>query len=517
MLINDIVEYAARKHPGRTALRFEDEAITFAGLRDRVRRVANALPSIAAPGDRVAVLAGNRPEYVDLYYGVPAAGMALTLLNHRLHPSEIAALVDHAQATVLIVSAEHLAAMGGLREAMPTVKHLVALDGPDAAADLAYADLVAAAPATEPPRADEDSAAWLVYTSGTTGTPKGVPLSHRNLVTGVTSSAAQWEIPDETVFLFCFPLCHVGGYAVLVNHLRSGTVGIVRAYDNATFLRLVAEWKVTQTGLAPTMIAFLLDHPGIEDHDLGTLQAIGYGASAIPAEVLRRGMRVLGCDFYQGFGMTELGGNILYFGIAEHRRAAAGEEHLLAAAGRVMDLADIRIVDAAFQDVAPGEPGEMLVRCDQVTRGYWREPELTAAAFHDGWFRTGDVVRRDAEGMVYIVDRIKDMIITGGENVASREVEQVLYAHPAVADAAVYGAPDPRWGEAVHAAVVLRPGAAEPGEAAAGDIIAFARERLGGYKVPRRVEFVAELPRNVAGKVLKRDLRARHTAPEEVP
>ncbi|MFI0350823.1 class I adenylate-forming enzyme family protein [Actinomadura sp. 9N407] len=508
MLINDIVEYAARKHPGRTALRFEDQVITFAGLRDRVRRVANALREVAAPGDRVAVLSGNRPEYVDLYYGVPAAGMALTFLNHRLHPAEIAKLVDHAQATVLIVSGEYLDAMREHRDAMPGVQLVVGLDG---GGDRAYAGLVESAPATEPPRADEDGIGWLVYTSGTTGAPKGVMLTHRNLVTGVLGSASQWEIPDESVFLFCFPLCHVGGYAVLVNHLRSCTVGLVRAYDNETFLRLVAEWKVTQTGLAPTMIAFLLGHPGIEDRDLGTLEAIGYGASAIPAEVLRRGMEVLGCDFYQGFGMSETGGNILYFGTADHRRAARGETHLLAAAGRPMDLADIRIVDEDFNDVAPGEQGEMLVRCDQVMRGYWREPELTAAAFHDGWFRTGDVVRQDAEGMVSIVDRIKDMIITGGENVASREVEQAIHHHPAVADAAVFGVPDPRWGEAVCAAVVLRDGAS----ATAEDIVAVCRERLGGYKVPKRVEFVPELPRNVAGKILKRDLRARHTTSKE--
>ncbi|TDD79877.1 fatty-acid--CoA ligase [Actinomadura darangshiensis] len=497
MLISDIVEYAARKHPDRAAVLFEDASVTFAELRDRVRRTANALLTLAEPGDRVAVLSGNRPEYFDLYYGVPGAGMALTFLNHRLHPSEIAGLVDHAQASVLVVSGEYADAMDGLRDAMPTVKHVVNLDD-------GYADLVAGAPATEPPRPDADSVAWLVYTSGTTGTPKGVMLSHRNLVTGVVSSVAHWEIPDATRFLFCFPLCHVGGYTAVVFHMRAATVGIVRSYDNGTFLRLVADWKITQTGLAPTMIAFLLSHPGIEDHDLGTLEAIGYGASAIPAEVLRRGMDVLGCDFYQGMGMSELGGNILHFGTAEHRRAAAGETHLLAAAGRVMDLADVRIVDEEFHDVPDGEPGEMIVRCDQVMRGYWREPELTAAAFRDGWFRTGDVVRRDAEGMVYIVDRIKDMIITGGENVASREVEQVLYRHPAIADAAVFGVPDARWGESVCAAVVTRE------EVGADAIVAFAREHLGGYKVPRRIEFVPELPRNVAGKVLKRDLRSRY-------
>ncbi|MFD0684465.1 class I adenylate-forming enzyme family protein [Actinomadura fibrosa] len=503
MLISDIVEYAARKHPARPAIRSEEETITFAELRDRVRRVANALLTVAEPGDRVAVLAGNRPEYVDLYYGVPAAGMALAFLNHRLHPAEIAALADHAQASVLVVSGEYLDAMREHRDAMPTVKTVVGLDG---GGDRAYADLVGAAPASEPPRPDESALGWLVYTSGTTGAPKGVMLSHRNLVAGVASSAAHWEIPDGSVFLFCFPLCHVGGYAILVNHLRGCTVGIVRSYDNETFLRLVADWEVTQTGLAPTMIAFLLQHPGIEDRDLGTLEAIGYGASAIPAEVLRQGMQVLGCDFYQGFGMSETGGNILYFGTADHRRAAAGETHLLAAAGRCMDTADIRIVDADFADVPDGEPGEMLVRGDQVMSGYWREPGLTAEAFHDGWLRTGDIVRRDAEGMVYIVDRIKDMIITGGENVASREVEEALHRHPAVAEAAVFGVPDPRWGESVAAAVVLRPGAS----ATAEDLVAACRASLGGYKVPRRVEFVAELPRNVAGKILKRELRAAH-------
>ncbi len=257
MLINDIVEYAARKHPERAAVLFEHREITFAQLRDNVRRTANALLTVAEPGDRVAVLSGNRPEYFDLYYGVPAAGMALTFLNHRLHPSEIAGLVDHAQASVLLVSSEYVEAMAALRDAMPSVKVVLNLDDD-------YLDLVGQAPATEPPRVDEDSVAWLVYTSGTTGTPKGVMLSHRNLVTGVISSVAHWEIPDATRFLFCFPLCHVGGYTAVVYHLRAATVGIVRSYDNDTFLRLVADWKITQTGLAPTMIAFLLSHRGIE-------------------------------------------------------------------------------------------------------------------------------------------------------------------------------------------------------------------------------------------------------------
>jgi acyl-CoA synthetase (AMP-forming)/AMP-acid ligase II len=330
-----------------------------------------------------------------------------------------------------------------------------------------------------------------------------VMISHRNLVSGITSSALEWALPDNTVFLFCFPLCHVGGYVTLLNHLAGSTVGIVRAYDNQTFLRLVQEWKVTQTGLAPTMINFLLQDPNLDEFDLGTLEAIGYGSSAIPAAVLREGLERLGVDFYQGMGMTELAGNVLHFNQEAHRRAAAGETGLLAAAGKPMRLADIRIVDDQMRDVPPGTVGEMVVRADQVMTGYWRDPKATAAAFTDNWFHTGDLVRQDEEGFVYIVDRMKDLIISGGENVASLAVEQALYRHPAVAEAAAVGVKDETWGEIVCAVVVLREGAA----ATADDIIATCREHLGGFQVPRRVEFVDTLPRNVMGKILKRDLR----------
>lgn len=509
MLLHDIVESAARRHPDRPAVRFEDQVLSYAELRDRVRRAAHGLRGLAAPGERVAVLAGTRPEYVDLYYAVPAAGLVLVPLNHRLGPDELVALLNHAGTSVLVVSAEFRDVVETHRDELTTVRTVVGLDG---GAGLDWAELTAGGDPVELPRPDETATAWIVYTSGTTGRPKGVMLSHRNLVSGVIGSAIDWNLPDGTVFLFCFPLCHVGGYVVLLNHLRACTVGLMRAYDNATFLRLVAEWGVTQTGLAPTMIAFLLRHPGIEQYDLGTLQAIGYGASAIPTDVLRTGMAVLGCDFYQGMGMTELGGNVLHFDEAAHRRAAAGETHLLAAAGRPMGLAEIRIVDPFLTDVGPGEQGEMLVRGDQVMSGYWDEPELTAAAFQDGWLRTGDIVRRDDEGMVYVVDRIKDMVITGGENVASREVEEALHRHPAVTEAAVFGVPDPRWGEAVHAAVVLREDTTVPD----AELIEHCRTHLGGFKVPRHVEFVGELPRNVAGKVLKRVLRSRHIHDQEV-
>jgi acyl-CoA synthetase (AMP-forming)/AMP-acid ligase II len=402
------------------------------------------------------------------------AGMALTILNFRSHPDQVAALLRHSGAGVLIVAAEFADLVARIREEIPGVHTVVSIGGGPVESDTAWEEFVGGAEAVEPPvRPAADDTAWLVYTSGTTGTPKGVMLSHRNLLAGVTSSALQWDLPEDTVFLFCFPLCHVGGYVTLVNHLLGATVGFLRTYDNATFLRLVDEWQVTQTGLAPTMISFLLRDPALETSALTTLQAVGYGSAAIPAAVLREGLQRFGCDFYQGMGMTELAGNVLHLDAAAHRRAAAGETALLMSAGKPMRLADIRVVDDEFADVAVGEIGEMVVRADQVTAGYWNDPQATEAAFTDGWFRTGDLVRQDDEGFVYIVDRKKDLIISGGE--------------------------------VVCAVVVPRPGVT----VAAADIIAGCREHLAGFQVPRRVEFVDALPKNVTGKILKRELRER--------
>ncbi|MGU3584643.1 long-chain-fatty-acid--CoA ligase [Rhodococcus sp. C26F] len=503
MLVSDIVEYGARKHPDRIALRFEDEAIGYGELRDRSRRLANALLEAARPGDRVAILSANCTEYFDCYYGVPMAGMALTILNFRLHPDQIAALVEHSGATVLIVSKEFADVVTRIRDRFPSVHTIVVIGADDATSWNSFVGKASTqVPAARP---SADDMAWMVYTSGTTGLPKGVMLSHRNLLSGITSSALQWSLSEDTVFLFCFPLCHVGGYVTLLNHMMGSTVGFLRSYDNATFLRLVENWHVTQTGLAPTMINFLLQDPALDDHDLESLEAIGYGSAAIPAAVLKKGLERLGCDFYQGMGMTELAGNVLHLDEEAHRRAANGETGLLSAAGKPMRLADIRIVNDELVDVPVGEIGEMIVRCDQVMSGYWRDTEATVAAFTDGWFHTGDLVRQDEEGFVYIVDRKKDLIISGGENVASLVVEQALYQQPDVADAAAIGIENDTWGEIVCAVVVLRDGAT----ATADDIIAGCRRQLGGFQVPRRVEFVDTLPRNVTGKILKRELRDR--------
>jgi acyl-CoA synthetase (AMP-forming)/AMP-acid ligase II len=336
-------------------------------------------------------------------------------------------------------------------------------------------------------------------------------LSHRNLMAAVVNSMCAWEAAPEEVCMFTFPQFHVAGYVMPMYHLRTWPVVLLRSFDPETLLRNVETWGVTSTAMAPTMIAMLLEDPITERFDLSTLRRIGYGASSMPAEVLRRARaKWPGVGFSTGFGMTELSGNVMFMSPVDHDRAADQGLPILRSVGRQMPLARVRVVDDEGRDAAPGTPGEIAIKGDQVLSGYWRNPEATETSFVDGWFRSGDVGVWDEDGYLYIVDRKKDMILTGGENVYPREVEEILYEHPAVLEAAVIGAPDPKWGEKVVAVVCARSGEAVTG----ADLVAFCRERIASYKKPRHVVFIDVLPRNASGKVLKRELRDRISAGE---
>jgi acyl-CoA synthetase (AMP-forming)/AMP-acid ligase II len=461
---------------------------------------------LAAPGDRVGILAENLPEYVECYYGVPSAGMALTFLNYRLHAKEWAWILNNAEARVLVVQEKYLDQIEPELADIPSIEHVIVIGGKGRGGHPDYDDVVGAANADAPDLAvDEDSTAWLLYTSGTTGFPKGAMLTHRNLMVAVVASVIEYEPKPDERNLVAFPLCHVSGYTVPVNHFRGGRVVLTPMFEPELWMRLVDEHGITGTALAPTMLNMVLQQPKLHDYDLGTLRGIGYGAAAMPVEVLRAGIERFGPIVYSGFGMTELGGNVLTFPKSDHVRAVSGEEHLLASCGTPMCLADVKVVDEQMNDCEPGVVGEIVIQGDQVLKGYFRNEDGTKKAFEGGWFHTGDMARRDEEGFFYIVDRMKDMIITGGENVYSREVEEVLYTHPAVSEAAVIGLPDTKWGENVTAVVVLRAGMA----ATEQEIIQITRDRLAGFKKPKRVIFIDELPKTVSGKILKRELRDR--------
>lgn len=511
MLMHDLIAMGAHKHPDRPAVQWVDGQFTYVEFDERVRRLAGGLRGVVGRGDRVAILAENVPEYVTAYYGVPAAGAVLTFLNYRLHPREWIWILNNSGATVLLVQRSFLDQLEPFLDEITNLRHVIEI-GADDARDLGdrattttfdrFVD--AATPSVAADLAD-DEIAWIIYTSGTTGFPKGAMLSHRNLLTAVMGYAIESEPVEWERNLVAFPLCHVAGYTVPSTHLRCGTTILAPAFEPGGWIDMVHRFGVTSTALAPTMLDMIVRHPTIDDHPLDTLRTVGYGASAMPVDVLRRALDRFGPIVKSGFGMTELSGNVLVFHKEHHVRALEDDENLLTSCGVPMAQADVRVVDDAFRECATGQVGEIVVRGDQVLTGYYDNPAATAESFRDGWFRTGDMARRDADGFFYIVDRKKDMILTGGENVYSREVENTLASHPDIDDVAVIGLPDDKWGEVVTAIVVPRPGSTLDAE----DIVAYARDHLGGYKRPRVVEFVDELPRNVTGKTLKRDLRER--------
>ena len=492
MLLHEVLEAAARRAPDEVALVTDAGIQTFAELAARVERVAAGIAAVTGPGDRVAILAENCAEYVECYYAVPKAGRLLVPLNQRLHPDEWLGALERSGARVLIAETELLERLDVGAAHAAGVATFIEL-GEE------YDDLATAAEPVPAVTASDSGVAWLIGTSGTTGTPKLAMLTHASLLAAVDATLAARPVGTDDVFCTPFPLCHVAGYNVLGLHRMARPVVLMRKFSPAHLVQLVTEHGVTLLSLAPTMIAMLLDDSPTDDSVLRSVRSIGYGASAIPAPVLRAAVERWDCDLSQGYGMTELSGNAAFLGPDAHRRAAAGDGRLRAAAGYPAPGVELQLSEGTQ---------EILVRAPQVMAGYWQDPDATERVLADGWLHTGDVGRIDDDGLLTVVDRTKDVIVSGGENVASREVEAVLHQHPAVADVAVIGLPDERWGERVTAVIVVRDGQLVEGK----DLVALARSQLAGFKTPRSIEFVDELPRNGAGKVLKARLRERFGA-----
>jgi acyl-CoA synthetase (AMP-forming)/AMP-acid ligase II len=570
MLLHQVLEFAAGSAPDTDALVFGDRRWSFAELEHDVARMGSTLAHAVARNERVAWFSDNCPELVMALYAVPRAGALLVLGNVRHTPEEQVDMLRSSSASVVIGSAQQLARLAPHIADLHHVRRWYCLDGVD---DLAEAIGVAATAlptsamdvaelfdlAPEPPRSglDDDTHVWLIHTSGTTGRAKGALLTHRSLIAAATNTLLARPLEDDDVYLFPFPLFHVAAYNVVVHHLGRRPVVLLPRFAADDVLTAIRSEQVTTISLAPTMLAMLLEHPDRSIEDLSTLRRIGYGASAMPLDLLRRTLDELpAVGLAQGYGMTELSGNAVFLGPDEHRRAALDEPWLLAAAGRPAPLVQVRIADDAGNEVATGERGEVLVRGDQVCDGYWDNPGATVESHHGEWFRTGDLGRIDEHGYLHIVDRLKDIIITGGENVSSREVEDLVSTHPDVGAVAVVGLPDDTWGERVCAVIVWRdliPVAADDGsevDEAAGtgsprdddtpsddgtarrsdatdgeptddgaerdatdvdgrarDLVEWTNGRMAGFKRPRVVVSVPELPTNASGKVDKRLIR----------
>jgi len=498
--VADVVREYAVARPDRVAIRHGDRELTYAELDERSNRLAQALlDSGVGAGSRVAYLDRTAPEIVELLFATSKIGAVTVPLNWRLAPRELAAVLADARPPILIAGEAYAPLAEEIRE---SATELIVVGQP-------YETRIAAYDAVDPGAPAESGDTVLqLYTSGTTGVPKGVLTTHRNLAAAAETSRC-WEFDADSVSLTALPMFHIGGIGWAFLGLWNGaTTVLVREFVPEDVLEVIEWQRVTNAVLVPTMIQMLVDTPGSADHDYSALRSIAYGASPITTPVLKAALRTFGCSFYGIYGLTESTGGVIQLDPADHDPSGP-REHLLRSAGRPFPWVELRIADPLTgAEQAAGETGEVWLRAPNVTPGYFDRPTETAAAItSEGWLRTGDGGFVDAEGYLFLTDRIKDMIVSGGENVYPVEVEEALAHHLDVAEVAVIGVPDDRWGETVKALVVARPGAA----VTADELIAFTRTRLAGYKLPRSIDFVDELPRTPSGKVLKRELRERYS------
>jgi acyl-CoA synthetase (AMP-forming)/AMP-acid ligase II len=492
-----------QQDPDRPATIYGDRVRTVRESVDRIARLASALVGLGVQrGDRVGILALNSDRYQEYFHAVPWMGAAINPVNIRWSPAEIAYSLVESDTRVLFVDDAFAPMIPALCERFPGLSAIIHCgDGELPAGALGYETLVADAAPIEDTRTGGDGLLGVFYTGGTTGHPKGVMLSHDNVLSSSMGALASghFVVPGGRL-LHTAPLFHLAGIAAWTAGCLVGSTNvIVPMFDPAQVIRAIADHRITDALLVPTMIQMLVDDPGIADGDMSSLVHLIYGASSISEAVLERARRVFPkAGFTQAYGMTELSPCATLLTPKDHDDPA-----LRRSAGRAAPHVEVRIVDPDGEEVPRGETGEVVVRGDNVMLGYWNRQEDTAAAVRDGWMHTGDGGRMDGNGYVFIVDRIKDMIITGGENVYSTEVENAVASHPAVAACAVIGVPDQDWGERVHAVVVTLPGH----HATTDDIRAHCKELIAGYKAPRTVEFVDALPMSGAGKILKRELR----------
>ncbi|MEN9629744.1 MAG: hypothetical protein RJA10_2971 [Pseudomonadota bacterium] len=492
----------ARERPDTVAISYAGTHRTWAQLAERVRRAAAGLRAAGlGPGDRIAVLDLNHPTCLELTLACAQAGMANAVVNFRLAPPEIVYVINDAKARLLFVGPEFAAAVAGVRAQLPGVEQVVALGGES---DAYEPWLAAHAPDPQVhPSAPTDCFVQL-YTSGTTGFPKGAMLTHRGMVAHSHNVAALQSMGADARVQVAMPLFHVGGTAYALVGLTAGAqLFLMRQPDPAAALAMLETERITHTFYVPALMAVMNGVPGAADRDYSALKALSYGASPMPLPVMRASLKIFPGVLQQVYGMTEQSGVVSVLGPEDHENPAVA--HRLVSAGKAIPGVEIEIRDpASGQPVPTGQAGEIWVRSEQIMAGYWGKPQATADAITpDNWLRSGDGGYIDADGYVYVTDRIKDMIISGGENIYPAEIERVLAEHPAIAEVAVIGVPDERWGEVPKAVVVARPGAViDPHE-----VVAYARERLAPYKCPKTVDLMDQLPRNPTGKILKKDLR----------
>jgi len=506
MIIGEIITRNAKRYPNKRAVVCDDSVVTFKEFNERVNSISNALTDLGIrKGDRIAALLDNCHQYVELYCAAPKSGFVFVPLNYMLSGKELAFIVNNSGAKAIFVSEKYVQTIQSIKDDLSGVENFIAMGTPTEGM-MDYEQLVSRHSSDEPNvKIDEDDLVYLLYTSGTTGLPKGVMHTHRSILEIVTQYIILPRLKRDDNDLIVIPL--YWGPALLFDILPHFYVGskvvIVGGFDLDNVLKTIEDEKISTTLMPPSFIISLLNHPELSDYDISSLRLIVFGGEPMPAEILKKAIEVFGKVFAHVYGLMEVT-PVTYF--HEDDFVLEGPPEILKriqSCGREGINSHVRVVDENDNDIAPGDVGEVIARGGNMMKGYWELPQATAETIRGGYVYTGDLGTIDKEDYIYLVGRKKDIINSGGETVYPGDIEDVLYRYPFVSQAAVIGVPDSKLGESVTAVVVLK----DKAEATEQDIIKFCKENLASYAVPRSIEFLDELPRNPSGKILKRKLR----------
>jgi len=509
MLIGDIIKLNAKRFKDRIAYKDERKEITFDQVNKRSNAIIHALMDMGVKkGDRIVILLYNCVQYSELLFALPKAGMVAVTLNYRLLARELEYLINNSEANTVIFDAGLKDTIEEMRPKLEMVKNYIILDrkGDSKAEALNYEKLIESYPTSEiPVQVKESDVAYIIYTSGTTGLPKGAMLTHKNVITNLFNQLFELQPKPNDKIINPLPMYHCGGQNLSMSFFFYGCSHVtIKWFNTELLLEKIEKEKPNVLHLVPAMQNMVMNHPDIEKYDFRFIDLMVYGASSIMVSQLKRSMEIFNCKYIQFAGQTEASPLLTCLRPEDH--VVDGPEHIvrrLSSAGREVKLSEVKIVDEDGNPVQPNTPGEEIGRGDNVMKGYWKMPEATAETIVDGWLHTGDICMKDEYGYIYYLDRIKDMICRGGENVYPREIEEVIASHPSVLEVAVIGVPDERLQEEIMAVISLKEGA----KVSENEIVQLCEKNLARYKKARYVQFLDDLPKNPAGKILKRQLR----------
>ena len=504
---DQVIRHNGQMIPDKIASRFDGSVVTYGGLDLRLNKIVNALNEVGfVKGDRIAFLSRNSHMYIEGILAAAKGGFVLTTLNFLLKPDELSYILRHCGARIIFFQPEFAEAVDAIRSDCPELKYFISLGEPVNYGWDYSTFLTNASDEESPVVLHGDDLLLLVYTSGTTGQPKGVALNHRNICTNVIDSARGVELSTDTVSLNVCPLYHVAAnvFQTLTTYYLGGTSVTLDRFDPVRVLETIEREKITYLFLVPTMLFRMLEVPNVDRYDLSSLWRVGYGAAPMPLDRLTRAITLFGPILFQGYGLTESTANIVILRPEIHDLNSSPQNfERLKSCGRAHSGHELSIMDDNGVEVPYREIGEICVRSASVMVGYWRDPENTAKAIRDGWLRTGDMAYMDEERYIFIVGRKNDMIKRGGEKFYPQEIEEILFDHPAVLEAAVCGVADPDWGESPRAYVVIRPGY----QISEKDLFAYCLDRLPKFKCPQGVVFLPELPKTSSGKITRKGLQ----------